>query len=270
MFEQEIYGRLHIFKSPILKRQYGLVHGFSSRLGGFSRPPYESLNLGLTSGDSLMDVRQNRMLFATTLGIAPERVVCGKQVHSTNIARVTKSDMSKGFLDVRTSLPETDGLVTDIRGIALMTLYADCVPVLFFEPKKRVIAVCHCGWRGTVGKLASKMAHVMEDEYECSLSELCVAVGPSISKAAYEVDTPVLDQFRNAFTFSDKLITMTDDSHGMLDLWEANRLQLLEAGLKEDNVEVSGLCTVQYKKSFFSHRGDGGKTGRNGAMIMML
>ena len=101
MFQREIQGRLNIYKSPLLNKQrgQGLVHGFSSRAGGFSSGIYSSLNLGLTSGDEVMDVRQNRMLFATTLGIAPERVVCGRQVHSTNIARVGKAEGGRGFLD---------------------------------------------------------------------------------------------------------------------------------------------------------------------------
>lgn len=270
MFQRQIQGRLEIYKSPLLLNQRGLVHGFSSRAGGFSSGVYSSLNLGLTSGDVLMDVRQNRMLFATTLGIGPERVVCGRQVHSTHIAQVGKDQAGQGFLDAAQALPDTDGLVTNERGVALLTLYADCVPVLFYDPVQKVIGVCHCGWRGTVGKIAAKMVQCMVQHYGCQAEQICAAIGPSISRAAYEVDQPVLEQFRQAFSFADQLITPVDATHGKVDLWEANRLQLIEAGMVSNRIDVSGLCTFQHNRTFFSHRADRGKTGRNGALLMML
>lgn len=270
MFQREIQGRLHIYKSNLLRQQSGLVHGFSSRTGGYSRGFFSSLNLSLTTGDDVLDVRQNRLLFATTLGIGPERVVCGTQVHSTNIARVGAEDGGKGFLDAATGIADTDGLVTDERGVALMTLFADCVPVLFHDPVARVIAVTHCGWKGTVGGIAAKMAGLMAGEYGCDVRNIRAAIGPSISKDAYEVDTPVIEQFREAFSFAERLIDQVDDTHARIDLWEANRLQLIEAGLQENHIEVSGLCTFRNNSTFFSHRADGGKTGRNGALIMMM
>jgi len=272
MFQREQQGRLAIYRSPLLKQQRdrGLVHGFSSRGGGYSDGAYSSLNLGLTSGDAVMDVRQNRLLFATTLGISPERVVCGHQVHSTNIARVGRAEMGRGFLDAAQALPDTDGLITAEHGVALMTLFADCVPVLFYEPVQEVIAVCHCGWRGTVNHMAAKMASLMVEAYGCAADRILAAIGPSISQAAYEVDLPVLEQVRQAFSFAAKIIQPVDDTHGKVDLWQANRLQLLEVGLTDAHIDVSGLCTFQQHQHFFSHRADQGKTGRNGALLMML
>lgn len=270
MFQQKTQGRLTIFQSILLERQSELVHGFSSRSGGYSKGCFSSLNMGLINGDNPADVQQNRLLFADALGITPEHVVCGYQVHSTNIARVGREEMGRGFFDASEALPETDGLVTNQRGIALMTMYADCVPVLFYEPELHVIGVCHCGWKGTVGKIAAGMADIMATEYNCDRKQILAAIGPSISRAAYEVDLPVLEQFRQAFDFADQLITPVDAAHGKVDLWEANRLQLLEAGLQDSNIDVSGLCTCQNHQIFFSHRADHGKTGRNAAMIMML
>ncbi len=270
MFEREIQGRLRVYKSPLLRSYPDLVHGFSSREGGFSGGCYRSLNLGLTCGDLARDVRQNRLLFATTLGIAPERVVCGQQVHGTHIARVGRGEMGRGFLDAEQALPDTDGLVTDVRGVALMTLYADCVPVLFYAPERRVIALCHCGWRGTVHRMAAKMARLLREAYGCAPEEIRAAIGPSISRAAYEVDTPILEAFRAAFPYAGRLIEPVDAAHGRVDLWEANRLQLLEEGLLPEHIDVSGLCTCRNNRIFFSYRADGGKTGRNGALLMML
>ena len=272
MFQREIQGRLHIYRSSLLQSQRGngLIHGFSSRMGGYSTGVYQSLNLGWNSGDQPMDVRQNRILFATTLGIGPERVVCGQQVHSTRIARVGKQEAGRGFLDPMTALPETDGLVTGEAGVALMTLYADCVPVLFYEPEQKTIAVCHCGWRGTVGKLAAQMVDVMEKEYHCDPEKLLIAIGPSISRTAYEVDQPVLEKVCEAFSFAEQCITHTDKTHGKLDLWELNRIQLMEKGVPRGQIELSECCTYQRKDVFFSHRASNGKTGRNGAMLMLL
>ncbi len=270
MFQQEKQGDLIIYRSLLLSRQNGLTHGFSSRQGGCSQAPYDTLNMGMINGDDPKDVRKNRLLFANTLGISAEQVVCGYQVHSTNIACVGAAEAGRGFMNAAEAIPETDGLVTNQPGVALITLYADCVPVLFYEPQKRVIAVCHCGWKGTVGKIASKMVRIMETEYGCNLNQVCAAIGPSISRNAYEVDLPVLEQFRAAFSFAAQIITPTDDEHGKVDLWEANRLQLLEAGLLDSNIDVSGLCTYQNHHIFFSHRADHGKTGRNAAMLMMV
>lgn len=162
-------------------------------------------------------------------------------------------------MDAAQALPDTDGLVTNERGVALLTLYADCVPVLFYDPVQKVIGVCHCGWRGTVGKIAAKMVQCMVQQYGCQAEQICAAIGPSISRAAYEVDQPVLEQFRQAFSFADQLITPVDATHGKVDLWEANRLQLIEAGMVSNRIDVSGLCTFQHNRTFFSHRADRGK-----------
>lgn len=269
MFQQTEQGNLKVFQSSLLNSLPGIVHGFSSRTGGCSKAPYHDLNMGMTCGDNQDAVRKNRIHFASVLGIKPEQAVCGYQVHSANIAKVGAAEGGRGFLDIATAFSETDGLVTDQKGIALMTLYADCVPVLFYEPMRQVIAVTHCGWKGTVGKIATKMVDVMVEEYHCDRKEIRVVIGPSISQDAYEVDLPVLEHFREAFVFADDIIKPVDETHGKVDLWEANRRQLLETGIRPEYIEVSGLCTFKNHEIFFSHRADGGKTGRNAAMLMM-
>ena len=269
MFQQIKQEQLTIYQSGILNGLPGIVHGFSSRAGGCSKEPYQELNMGMSCGDDLASVQNNRRAFAAALGILPEQAVCGQQVHGVQIARVSAGDGGRGFLDVSTAFAETDGLVTDQKGIALMTLYADCVPVLFYEPVRQVIAVTHCGWKGTVGKIASRMVDVMAEEYQCSRNEIRAVIGPSISQDAYEVDLPVLERFREAFSFAEEIILPVDETHGKVDLWEANRRQLLEAGLSPEHIEVSGLCTYKNHEIFFSHRAGGGKTGRNAAMLML-
>ena len=269
MFQSKQYNQLTIYHANNLYKESGIVHGFSSRVGGFSKAPYQGLNLGLTSNDNIADVQKNRIAFADALGILPEQVVSGFQVHSTNIAGVTKEDSGKGFLSVETALPDTDGLVTNEHGIALMTLYADCVPVLFYDVHAHVIAVCHCGWRGTVNRMAAKTASVMIDEYGCHAEHILAAIGPSISQQHYEVDDKVLTQFREAFSFADQLIQPTNDKHGKIDLWKANQLQLEEIGLLREHIEISELCTYQHVDKFHSHRAEHGITGRNAALLML-
>ncbi len=269
MFYEKQDQPFTIYHAPLLYQQPGLVHGFSSRKYGFSQAPYTGLNLGLTSGDDVETVKKNRIAYAATLGILPEQVVVGAQVHGTQIARVTAQDCGKGFLDAATALPDTDGLVTAERGIALMTLYADCVPVLFYDPQQQVIAACHCGWRGTVNRMAAKTAAVMMDAYGCKAEHIYAAIGPSISQAHYEVDEAVLAQFEAAFSFADTLIVPTDAHHGKVDLWKANQLQLQEIGILQNHIEISGLCTYQHVEKFYSHRAEQGITGRNAALIML-
>lgn len=269
MFYAKQYQALTIYHAPLFANQQNLIHGFSSRFGGLSKMPYTGLNLGLTSGDDMETVKKNRILYANALGISPEQVVVGFQVHGTQIARVTTEDCGKGFLDAVSALPDTDGLVSAERGVALMTLYADCVPVLFYDAYQQVIAVCHCGWRGTVNRMAAKTAGVMMHEYGCKAEHILAAIGPSISLSHYEVDETVLAQFEQAFSFADQLIVPTDAHHGKLDLWKANSLQLQEIGVLPQHIDVSELCTYQHAKQFYSHRAEHGVTGRNAAMLML-
>ena len=269
MFQAKQYKQFTIYQANNLFQENGIVHGFSSRVCGYSKAPYQGLNLGLTSGDHRADVTANRIAYADALGILPEQVVSGVQVHGTNIARITVADAGRGFLSADTALPDTDGLVTAERGVALMTLYADCVPVLFYDAHAQVIAVCHCGWRGTVDRMAAKTADVMIKEYGCHAEHILAAIGPSISQQNYEVDEAVLAQFRNAFSFADQLIQPTDTQHGKVDLWKANQLQLEEIGLLRKNIEISELCTYQNVDKFYSHRAEHGITGRNAALLMM-
>ncbi len=269
MFLSKQHNQFTIYHAHNLYREPGIVHGFSSRTYGYSQAPYTGLNLGLTSGDDIASVKKNRIAYAEALGILPEQVVCGQQVHGTQIARVTAQDGGKGFLDAATALPDTDGLVTAERGIALMTLYADCVPVLFYDAQEQVIAVCHCGWRGTVNRMAAKTAAVMMDAYGCKAEHIYAAIGPSISQAHYEVDEAVLTQFEAAFSFADALMVPTDAHHGKVDLWKANQLQLQEIGILPQHIEISELCTYQHVDQFYSHRAERGITGRNAALLML-
>lgn len=269
MFYAKQKQSFRIYHTSLFENQQNLIHGFSSRIGGFSKAPYTGLNMGLTSGDNIDIVKKNRIAYATALDILPEQVVVGAQVHGTQIAHVTMQDSGRGYLDAAEAIPDTDGLITAERGVALMTLYADCVPILFYDAYQQVIAVCHCGWRGTVNRMAAKTANAMMQVYGCKAEHILVAIGPSISQANYEVDETVLIQFEQAFTFAHQLIIPTDAKHGRLDLWKANSLQLQEIGILSEQIDVSALCTYQQVEQFYSYRAENGITGRNAAILML-
>lgn len=249
----------------------GLVrHGFSTRMGGVSPAPYDSLNLGLYNDDLLENMQENRRRFARSLDIEPTQAVCGHQVHQTNIQVVGKADGGKGYLEPATAFADTDGLITAEKGVALVTCFADCVPVMLLDPVEQVIGICHCGWRGTVNGMAVKTVEMMTNRFHCMPEHILVAIGPSISPEVYQVDSPVLEQFHQAFTFAEQCIQPVDEQHGLLDLWQANRLQLQEIGVLSAHIAVSGYCTLKQQQMFFSHRGSGGVTGRNAAMLMLI
>ena len=248
----------------------GLVaHGFSTREGGVSPAPYDSLNLGLYNDDSLVNMQENRKRFAYAVGVRPEQAVCGKQVHLTNIQVVGKEDCGKGYLEPDTAFPDTDALITNEKDVALVTCFADCVPIMLLDPVAEAIGICHCGWRGTVERMAVKTVQAMEEHFNSQAKDILVVIGPSISMQHYEVDKQVLQRFRDAFTFAEQCITMCDEEHGLLDLWQINKLQLEEIGVKAENIQISGLCTFEEQAQFFSHRASGGQTGRNAGILML-
>jgi len=248
----------------------GLVaHGFSTREGGVSPAPYDSLNLGLYNDDDLSNMQENRKRFAYAIGVHPEQAVCGHQVHQTKVQVVGKKDCGKGYLDPTTAFTDTDALITNKKGVALVTCFADCVPIMLLDPVQEAIGICHCGWRGTVERMAAKTVQAMGANFNSKAKDILVVIGPSISAAHYEVDKQVLQQFRKAFVFAEQCITQRDEEHGLLDLWQINKLQLEEIGVIAENIEISGLCTFQEQKQFFSHRASGGKTGRNAGILML-
>lgn len=248
----------------------GLVaHGFSTREGGVSPAPYDSLNLGLYNDDTLANMQENRKRFAAAVGVRPEQAVCGKQVHLTNVQVVGKEDCGKGYLEPDSAFPDTDALITNEKGVALVTCFADCVPIMLLDPVQEAIGICHCGWRGTVERMAAKTVQAMEKHFNSKAKDILVVIGPSISAQHYEVDKQVLQRFREAFVFAEQCINMRNEEHGLLDLWQINKLQLEEIGVRAENIQVSGLCTFQNQEQFFSHRASGGQTGRNAAILML-
>jgi YfiH family protein len=246
----------------------GIKHGISTRLGGLSAPPFATFNLGIRTDDDPAVVRHNRQNFCQAVGVDFERVTCAQQVHSDQIFVVGEADAGRGATGYETAIPGTDALITDRPGLPLMLFFADCVPVLIFDPVRRAVGVSHAGWKGTVARIAAKTVQAMGERFGTAPADCLVGIGPSIGPCDYEVDDLVVDALKEAFgNWQDFVIPR--GGKWMLDLWQTNRFQLEEIGVPRDRIEVSGVCTACNTTLFYSHRAEKGKTGRMGAVISL-
>ncbi len=248
----------------------GVTHAFSTRVGGVSEGYLGSMNLSFHRGDDPEKVMENHRRFAGAVGYDYTKLVFSDQVHKTDIYKVTETDAGKGI--VRDSdITETDGLMTNVPGIPLMTFYADCVPVFFYDPVKKVVAMNHSGWKGTVAKISKCMIERLGDEYGTYPSDLICAVGPSICKDCYEVSEDVADQFKMAYTESQvpQIVYPKEDGKYLLDLHRANYFNLVDAGVKPEKIDITNICTCCNSEWLFSHRASKGLRGNLGAVIML-
>lgn len=245
-------------------------HGISTRFGGGSEGAFSSLNLALHNGDDRKTVVLNRRVYGGALGMPASAFVTAKQTHGTNILCVDPSYAGRGAFAYGDAIDDTDALITDVPGLPLLMFFADCVPVLIADPVKRVVAVSHAGWKGTVGKIAQKTVLAMKDRYGSSSADCLIGIGPSIGVCCYEVGEEVAEMFCEAFpTDSESLLQGGKDGKWKLDLWRANKIQLEEIGVPPSNIEVSAVCTACNSGLFFSYRADHGKTGRIAAAISL-
>jgi len=245
----------------------GLRHFVTTRAGGVSQPPYDSLNLGLHTADQPEYVLANRALLAESTGIVKDQFLYASQVHSGDVKVIDQSSVENGIL---LSNPRTDATITALPGICLMVMVADCVPVLLFDPEKRVSAVIHAGWRGTVQNITSNTIRKMHEHFGCDPSAIMAGIGPSIGPCCYEVGEEVSEFVKQSFgTEKGYLVRKQKLSKPHFDLWYANHKQLTDWRVKPENIETSKLCTKCRQDIFFSSRAAGGVTGRFAAGIIM-
>ena len=234
----------------------GVPHGVFTRHGGVSHGPWASLNVGHTVGDDPAAVAANEARVCAALGVSAARVATARQVHGTDVLRVAAQQAGA-------TVGAADGLVTDASGVALLMRVADCAPVLLYGPDRGVVGIAHAGWRGALGGVAARTARVMIEEYGCDPRALRAGIGPSIGPCCYEVGAEVYEPFAARWGAG----TLRREAGGgvHLDLWEANARALREVGV--EHVEIAALCTCCRREEFYSHRGDGGRTGRLAAVI---
>ena len=255
------------FTFPKLEETGVVKHLFTTRLGGVSEGIFSSMNVSFTRGDKKECVMENYARLAKVLKGSLEDFVCSDQTHTTNIRRVTRKDSGKGVVFEK-DYTEVDGLITNEEGLILSTFFADCVPLYFVDPVKKAIGLAHSGWRGTVGKIGKAMIGRMEEEFGTAKEDLVVAIGPSICQDCYEVSEDVAEVFLKEFG---SVVLKPGKAEGkyQLDLWKANELVFLEAGLRKEQISITDICTCCNGELLFSHRYSNGKRGNLGAFMKL-
>lgn len=257
-------GLVPYFSFRNLDRIPWIRNAFSTRLGGVSEGIYGSMNLNFTRGDDEEKVRKNYELFGKATGLRTENMVMAKQTHTTNVLRVNESHMGMGIVRER-NFDDIDGLITDCPGVVLVTAYADCVPLYFVDTVHKAIGLSHSGWRGTVNNMAGVTVNKMEKEFGTNPADLVAFVGPSICVNCYEVGADVADEFAKAYKSEvfDGILSIKDEKNMKfrLNLHEANRKNLLNAGLNPDNIMVTDVCTCCNPDILYSHRASRGLRG---------
>lgn len=249
----------------------GMVrHGFSTRLGGVSEGWYSSLNFSFTRGDEESAVRENFRRMGESLGVKCEDMVFSQQTHTTNVRVVTEEDRGMGIMRPL-EYQNVDGLVTNVPGICLVTFYADCVPLYFLDPVKKVIGLSHSGWRGTVGKIGKVTVDLMKQQYGCNPADILAAVGPSICQDCYEVSEEVIEKFRENFhqKYWEDLFYKKENGKYQLDLWKANEIIFAESGILPEHMAVTNVCTHCNSDLLYSHRTAGEKRGNLAAFLAL-
>ena len=243
-----------------------LFHFSTTRVGGCSTNNYSSLNLGFNSGDIRENVIGNRIRLCGALEINPDRLIFPKQTHTATVKTITNGFFDSIMEAQKHFLNETDAVITNLQGVCIAVKTADCVPVLLFDSKRKVVAAIHAGWRGTVQNIVFVTIQKMIKEFGTDPSDLIAGIGPSISPEVYEVGKEVWKQFDPEFYLASN---PGKADKKLLDLWNANYQQLIKAGVPEEQIEVARTCTFSDPDRFFSARRDGIKTGRMATGIML-
>ncbi len=238
----------------------GITHAFLTRLGGASAPPFDTLNLGHTVGDDLAAVEENHERAFAALGLRREQVVSPYQVHGTHVRLV-------GQAHTGTTQPATDGLLTATPGVALLLRFADCVPILIFDPTRRAVAMIHSGWKSTVENIAAAAVEAFVRHARSQPEDLWAGIGPAIGPCCYEVGQEMVQTISRVKPQRAGVLQQRN-GRSYLDLPGLVQAQLTAAGIKK--IVASGICTACHTEEWFSHRAENGRTGRFGALVMLV
>ena len=267
--EIETGEKIPLLRYPLLEKTGLVEHCFTTRMGGVSEGIFSSMTLSFTRGDDEKAVKENFRRIAGTFGKSCNDFVFTDQTHTTNVRKVTKEDLGKGITKER-DYADIDGLITNEPGIILSTFFADCVPLYFVDTKNKAIGMSHSGWRGTVNRMGKVTIDAMTEAYGTNPKDLICAIGPSICVDCYEVSFDVAEAFMEAFKDNtDEILYAKENGKYQLNLWRANELILLEAGVRKENIATTNLCTSCNEKYLFSHRASHGKRGNLGGFLML-
>jgi YfiH family protein len=259
-----------------MQQFHGLTAGFTSRQGGVSQAPFSSMNCGLHVQDVSEDVIANRQRLADALHAPFESLVFAEQVHSNEGIVITVADKGKGTESRESAIQGKDSFITNEKGIVICALFADCVPLYFYDPINQAIGLAHAGWKGTVSNIAMATISLMTNTFGSKPKDIHAIIGPSIGVCCYEVDHAVasrvlelLDEIQAPASVQETVLLTKLNGKFMLNLQELNRNLLEQAGILSPHIEVTQLCTSCSTDLFFSHRKEGGKTGRMAAWIAL-
>lgn len=242
-------------------------HLFSTRSGGVSEGPLSSMNLGFNRGDKRENVEENFKRICSLLDVSYNSLVLSGQTHTNNVISVSREDRGKGI--TRPSFKDVDGLITDSPDVTLCTFYADCTPLFFLDPVKKVVALSHSGWKGTVKKISAVTVEKMVNEYGCEKENILVAIGPCAGPCCYEVSDEVAMEILRAGDNGDCIRYNNQTKKLHADLWQTNYRILLNAGIPDDNITIARECTVCNPIDYFSHRRQGAERGSLAAFITL-
>lgn len=262
-------GKPHLYRFGNLSAFPGLGHFVTTRIGGVSSPPYASLNLGFQVPDDPRAVLANRLRVAEAVDLPLESFVFCRQHHGAHVTVVGRHDRGRGARELADALGGTDALLTGDPDVCLVVLVADCVPILLFDPVQRAVAAAHAGWRGTVAGVAVHTVRALCARFGSAPADIRAGIGPSIGPHCYEVGPEVIQRAERAGLSWDGLVVSRNRDRAYFNLWEANRRQLIEAGLREKHVEVASICTHCQAEEFFSERAGHRPTGRFAAGIFL-
>lgn len=242
-------------------------HAFSTRLGGVSEGEFTSMNMAFNRGDNPESVTENYKRICKSAGFDFDSLTASAQDHNTFVRAVTSENKGVGIYKPR-DLHSVDALITNEKGVTLVTYYADCTPLFFVDIKQKAIGLAHAGWRGTVGRIGEKVVKKMTELYDTNPADIVAAIGPAISVCCYEVDKPCADNF---YALSDldssRFVFPKENGKYMIDLLETNRQILVAAGVKNENITVSDVCTNCNSELLWSHRATKGKRGTMSAFM---
>ncbi len=250
-------AKIHFLQPEWVDRQK-LTAGFTTRNGGSSRPPFNSLNLGYGAGDQHSHVDANRAAVARAFGLEPHLLLTVSQVHGSEILVIDQPNPDVSHFQ----RVDCDAIITNQRQILIGILVADCFPVILYDSQQQVSAVIHLGWRGTAAGLLGRTVSAMQTLFGARTEEIRAAVGPGIGAHSYEVDRPVRDAFRQGVGDWQNIASEVRLGHWQLDLQKSILLQLAATGIARENVDCVAACTCCHRETFFSYRRDQGRTGR--------
>ncbi len=251
-------------RSTLLDAESWLTYGFTGRVAGMG---VADGNVSYSGGRDQADAWEMRQRWLSASRLDPAAIVTTGQVHGTTILTVGADDAGRGARPGSAVLGLADATMTRAPGPVLFSLHADCLPILFADPVRRVVAVTHAGWRGTVADIAGRTVAAMGAEYGSAPGDVRAYLGPSISGAAYEVGPEVIAAWHTLQGNTTDACWPGDGDRWQFDAAQANRERLLLAGLRDAHIESSGICTLRHQDDWFSHRAQGPATGRFGAFI---